>query len=114
MPFCDRQVKVAKMRILVATFLLIVPQMVNAQQSGSVQGRTPTTSLGDVGRRQTRGDLAQGVGVEPMDRIETRIANRVQSRIRNRIDRFYDPQANALSPFEDAGEKARKAIRRSH
>jgi hypothetical protein len=42
-----------------------------------------------------------------MVRINNRIANRVQSCLRARIDRNYDPQANASSPFDVAGEEAR-------
>ena len=42
-------------------------------------------------------------------RIDSRVQNRVQSRIRNRIDRYYDPQANAVSPFKVAGDQARTA-----
>ena len=42
-----------------------------------------------------------------MTRINNRIANRVQSRLRTRIDRDYDPQAKAASPFDLAGEEAR-------
>lgn len=52
------------------------------------------------------GDLAPGLA--PTGRLVTRIANRVQSRLRNRIDRYYDPQANALSPFVVAGETTRR------
>lgn len=69
------------------------------------------SSVGQVGQRQAREEAAPNV--EPMGRINNRVANRVQSRIRNRIDRFYDPQANAASPFEVAGEQARAAGRRT-
>ncbi|WP_308815767.1 hypothetical protein [Sphingomonas sp. GV3] len=44
-----------------------------------------------------------------MARIDNRIQNRVQSRIRNRIDRFYNPQADAASPFAVADEQTRTA-----
>ncbi len=43
----------------------------------------------------------------PLKRNDNRIQNRVQSRIRNRIDRYYDPQANATSPFKVASDQGR-------
>lgn len=75
-------------------------------------GQTATSSAGQVGQKQTREDLAAETGITPMAKIDTRIQNRVQSRIRNRIDRYYDPQANAVSPFEVAGEQLRRGGRR--
>ncbi|MBY9063474.1 hypothetical protein K7957_11085 [Sphingomonas yunnanensis] len=78
----------------------------------SSPSRLATSSAGTTGQRQSREITAKEVGIEPMARIDDRIANRVESRIRNRLDRFYDPQANALSPFKDAGEKARTAARK--
>lgn len=75
------------------------------------QGETARTLAGQAGQRQTRELLSQDAGIEPMARINGRIQNRVQSRIRNRIDRYYDPQANAASPFEVAGDQARTAGR---
>jgi hypothetical protein len=80
-----------------------VPTVAQTQQSG----RTADSAVGEVGQRETRADPA--TGIQPMARINNRIQNRVQSRIRNRIDRFYDPQANATSPFTVAGEQARTA-----
>lgn len=75
------------------------------------QGETARSAAGQTGQRQTREELAAEVGIEPMGRINGRIQNRVQSRIRNRIDRYYDPQANATSPFTVAGDQARTAGR---
>lgn len=75
------------------------------------QGGTARSAAGQAGQRQTREQIAQDAGIEPMARINGRIQNRVQSRIRNRIDRYYSPQANAASPFEVAGEQARAAGR---
>lgn len=75
------------------------------------QGETARSVAGQAGQRQSRELLSQDAGVEPMARINGRIQNRVQSRIRNRIDRYYDPQANAASPFEVAGDQARTAGR---
>lgn len=75
------------------------------------QGETVRSAAGQTGQRRTREQIARDAGIEPMARINTRIQNRVQSRIRNRIDRYYDPQANAVSPFEVAGDQARTAGR---
>jgi hypothetical protein len=70
--------------------------------------RTPETGNGRIGQRQSRDAVARDTGIEPMARLQTRVANRVQSRLRNRIDRNYDPSANATSPFVVAGEQARR------
>lgn len=78
-------------------------------QVGQVGG-TVNAGSGAVGQRQTRDEAAPNI--RPLGRIESRVANRVQSRIQNRIDRYYDPQANATSPFEVAGDQARIAGRR--
>ncbi len=75
------------------------------------QGETARSVAGQTGQRQTRDEVAVEAGIEPMGRINGRIQNRVQSRIRNRIDRYYDPQANATSPFAVAGDQARTAGR---
>ncbi|MDJ0276780.1 hypothetical protein QLH51_08230 [Sphingomonas sp. 2R-10] len=75
------------------------------------QGETARSAAGQAGQRQTRDQLAAEAGIEPMSRINGRIQNRVQTRIRNRIDRYYDPQANAASPFAVAGDQARAAGR---
>ncbi|KQM78770.1 hypothetical protein ASE70_18935 [Sphingomonas sp. Leaf22] len=75
------------------------------------QGETARSAAGQTGQRQTREEVAAEAGIEPMGRINGRIQNRVQSRIRNRIDRYYDPQANATSPFAVAGDQARTAGR---
>lgn len=71
--------------------------------------QTAGSAVGQAGHRQTRNAAAPNI--EPMGRIDNRIANRVQSRIRNRIDRYYDPQANAASPFVIAGAQARATAR---
>lgn len=70
------------------------------------QGETAHSAAGQVGLRQSREQLAIDTGIEPMGRINGRIQNRVQARIRNRIDRYYDPRANATSPFAVASEQA--------
>lgn len=77
------------------------PISTGPQKAGSVA----TSSAGTVGQRQ---EHDRGIAnIKPMARIDTRIGNRVQSRIRNRIDRYYDPQANAISPFKVAADQAR-------
>lgn len=74
-----------------------------------VTAQTPTAAVGRVGQRQTRDEAAPNI--EPVGRVESRISNRVQSRLRNRIDRFYDPQGNASSPFIVASDQVRNAGR---
>ena len=81
------------------------PSSVLERQRGSVV----TSAAGEAGRRQTREQEIGGI--KPIGRINSRIANRVQSRLRTRIDRYYDPQANAASPFKAASEEARTAGR---
>ena len=90
-----------------------IPQQEGAStfSNNSPTWRTGDVGSGQAGQRQTRETLSQDAGIEPMARINGRIQNRVQSRIRNRIDRYYDPQANAASPFEVAGDQARTAGR---
>ncbi len=88
---------------LLAPAALAFPAVAQTQQGG----RIADSAVGEVGQRETRADPA--TGIRPMARIDNRIQNRVQSRIRNRIDRFYDPQANATSPFAVADEQARTA-----
>lgn len=84
-----------------AAMSLIAAVPVMAQET--TDGHVATSAAGTAGQRQTK---EQGViGIEPMARIDNRIQNRVQSRILNRIDRYYDPQANAVSPFEVARDK---------
>lgn len=68
-------------------------------------GRTASSSVGQVGQRQTRESAAAGAGIKPMARIASRIQNRVQNRVRNRIDRYYDPQAGATDPFAVAEDQ---------
>lgn len=65
------------------------------------------SSIGQAGVRQTISN--NQTNIEPTGRLNNRIANRVQNRIRNRIDRYYDPTANATSPFEVAAEKVTSA-----
>ena len=69
------------------------------------EARVAESAVGEVGQRQTSAQL--DTVSQPLGRIDNRIRNRVQSRIRNRVDRFYDPQANATSPFTVASDSAR-------
>lgn len=69
-------------------------------------GHVPASSVGKAGQR---GDL--GLPTLNVGPIDSRIQNRVQSRIRNRIDRFYDPQANAASPFDVASDEIKNSSR---
>lgn len=71
--------------------------------------RTPVDPVDQFGQRQTREGVAKDTGIEPLGRINNRIQNRVESRLRTRIDRNYNPQANAISPFVVAGDQARVA-----
>lgn len=72
---------------------------------GANNGQTARSSVGQVGQRQTR----EQVENEPLGRIANRVQSRVQSRISNRIDRYYNPEANRVSPFQVAGDQARTA-----
>jgi hypothetical protein len=72
--------------------------------------RLPQASVGTVGERLDEDDAPKIV--RPLAAVASRVQNRVQSRLRNRIDRFYDPQANAQSPFIIAADEARVAGRR--
>lgn len=68
-------------------------------------GQAPSVTNGEVGQRQTREEAAPNL--QSLRRVQNRVSNRVQLRLRNRIDRFYNPQANATSPFEVASDQAR-------
>ena len=77
--------------------------------SAPLPGRIARSSVGEVGQRQARDQDVNGL--RPTARIASRIENRVQSRLRTRIDRTYDPQANATSPFAVAEDQTRAAGR---
>lgn len=114
------------MRSLMALAMAIIPAIAYGQTRDAERGVMPY-SQNDVstapatdqlittftGQRQTREQIKQDAGIEPMGRITSRIQSRAQTRIRNRIDRYYDPLANATSPFVVADEQARTAGRRS-
>lgn len=74
--------------------------------------QTAEAASGRVGQRQTRENEAQLAGTSPLVRVSNRVSNRVQSRLRNRIDRYYDPTANATSPFKVANEQLQTGPRR--
>lgn len=127
--------------ISAASLFALVPVQASARQAGSparssadaMPSRNPVSSLeqfptnsgvrsagtlsrsavGTVGQRKNRDNAT--IGVAPTGRLNSRIANRVQSRIRNRIDRYYDPEANATSPFQVAADQARlNTVNRTH
>lgn len=91
--------------VAAAAWIVSAPAAAQGDQAAEVA----RSAVGRVGERQTRADTAPNT--VPTARLNGRINNRVQSRIRNRIDRYYDPQANAASPFAVAGEQARTAGR---
>lgn len=69
--------------------------------------RTAKSANGRVGERSS---LAADLDApSPMARIDNRVRNRVENRLRNRIDEFYDPRANATSPFVVAAAQSRKS-----
>lgn len=88
------------------TFVAAVAAILPGVAQGQIE-RPAEIGNGAVGQRQTREETP--VNTAPLERIDSRIANRVQNRIRNRIDRYYDPSANATSPFEVAGDQARRS-----
>lgn len=92
-----------------AIMLLIAATGAPAAAQSLPQGHVSKSSVGIAGQRQTREQT--NLNVAPMDRVESRIQNRIQARIRNRIDRYYDPKANAVSPFVLTGERVRNAGR---
>lgn len=47
-------------------------------------------------------------GIQPTQRINSRIQNRIQSRVQNRIDTSYRPQADAASSFQAAGGEVKR------
>lgn len=90
---------------IVGAFLLISHPLL--AQEPQRPGRVAESVVGEVGQRQT--DAQTQVRTEPMVRINSRVPNRVQNRNRNRIDRYYDPHANTVSPFEVATDQAQNA-----
>ena len=75
-------------------------------------GEVAQSAAGQAGKRQTREQVAAQIGIAAMARVNSRIQNRVQARIRNRIDQYYDPRANAATPFAVASEQANAAGQR--
>jgi hypothetical protein len=73
-------------------------------------GKNPPSAFGTVARRETREEAA--ARINPLAAVDGRVQNRVQNRLRTRIDRFYNPQANSLSPFTVAEEGVRTQGRR--
>lgn len=105
-----------RMRLLLSGLFLVAAPPVVGEVAGRPKPSPATTApiqsghvadsaVGRVGQRQTRQEAAPNV--QPLARISGRINNRVQSRIRNRVDKNYNPQANAISPFVVAADRAR-------
>lgn len=93
--------------ILSGAVLLFGAPSATAQQAAG--GQVAASAAGQVGQRQTRGEAV--ANIEPMARLDSRIQNRIQSRLRTRVDRDYNPEADAVSPFETAADRARTAGR---
>lgn len=81
------------------------PTRIEDGQLRPVGGKVANSAAGRAGERQNNLSVS---GILPTARAQTRIANRVQARLRNRIDRYYDPQANSLSPFKVAGDTLKR------
>lgn len=80
-----------------------------AQTAKNPVGGVADTGNGQIGQRQTSAQA--GLNIEPLGRISIRLQNRIQNRIHNRIDANYDPQANARSPFEIAGDQLKTTVK---
>ena len=76
-----------------------------AANSDNALSQPKQTGVGRAGQRQNRDATT---GIVALQRLDTRVVSRVQTRLRTRIDRYYDPQANATSPFKVAGERLRR------
>lgn len=70
----------------------------SSEQTATTAGQVSESSVGEVGQRQTRFNVAKGI--VPMARVASRIQNRVDSRIHSRIDRGYNPEVDATSSIE--------------
>lgn len=98
---------------IIAAVGVLVPAPVIAQTASSssfeqtvtTAGRVSESTVGEVGQRQTRFDVAKGI--VPTARVASRIQNRVESRIHSRIDLGYDPKIDATSSIEIAEKQAR-------
>jgi hypothetical protein len=90
---CFRMRRIAAMvAVLLAAEPALAQKSPTAVQTGGQQERIRTTA-----------------GVQPMQRINSRIQNRIQSRVRNRIDPNYAPQADAASSFEAAEDQVTRS-----
>ncbi|MBX3594743.1 hypothetical protein [Sphingomonas sp.] len=87
----------------------------------AITGLTPAQGQevdGQLGAESSAAKVSKRVerpasNTAPLGRIDMRIQNRVQNRIRNRIDRYYNPRANATSPFVVASDRVRNPGARS-
>lgn len=71
----------------------------------AMTARTPATTNGEVGQRQTVGEAAPNI--KPTERIQNRIQNRVQLRLGTRINGTYSPQGTAASAITAANNRVR-------
>jgi hypothetical protein len=103
-----------------ATPALAQQRAARSQRTDPMALPAPSSLRGGAGDQESNARIAdssvgragQREGYPSISRTDTRIGNRVQSRLRNRVDRFYDPQANATSPFQVASDQVRNAGRR--
>lgn len=91
--------------VVIITAMMPLPALCQSVTGiSTARGRTATSSVGEAGQRQTRGQMQ---GITPLARLSNRIDNRIQSRIRNRIDRDYQPDASGAAAFATAEERTR-------
>ncbi|WP_207791105.1 hypothetical protein [Allosphingosinicella flava] len=74
------------------------------------QGQTAESLSGPIGKRKGRD---QAYAMDPMGRVNNRIANRVETRLRNRIDRNYSPAMTFTGSLEAASEARLTRVRTS-
>jgi len=94
-------------RFIAAVFFGLVATAASTQEVS--QGSVSSSSVGQVGVRQTRENSPV---VAPTARIANRINNRVNLRVNNRIDRNYQSNAGTFAPYLNAAEEVKNASRR--
>jgi hypothetical protein len=82
---------------------LMVNEPQQPQTDALMAGHIATSTVGEVGQRQTADTTA--IGIRPGARIENRIQNRVQTRVQNRIDKNYNPLMRATDTFAVAAQQ---------
>ena len=91
--------------LYISAALLVIAYSGQAQETAR-SGQVPKSAVGEVGQRQTANSSQNNI--EPVGRLNNRVANRVQNRIQTRIDRFNNSTANTTSPFEVAAEQIKR------